>query len=105
MYLRYSCWSKSIWSAVGYQSGKSQSSSQGTIVDQTDYNVTGFIEVAANQTIRVKNIDVSTENSRNNVEFYNSSFVNIATSTLKSASITYGTNEGNGVYSKKTYRF
>lgn len=89
-----------IFNTVGYQSGKSQSLSSGNINDQAGYNITGFIPVVANQTIRVKNIAVSTDNSRNNVVFYDSSFARIASSTLRSM-FTTDTDEGNGVYSRK----
>lgn len=92
---------KTIFNEVGYQAGMSQSSSAGTTNAQSGYSVTGFMPVAINQTIRVKNIDTTTSNSRNNIVFFDTSFARVAATTIYGFFGDSATNEGNGVYSRK----
>ena len=92
---------KTIFNEVGYQSGMSQSSSAGTTNAQSGYSVTGFMPVAINKTIRVKNIDTTTSNSRNNIVFFDSSFARVAATTIVGFFGDSATDEGNGVYSRK----
>jgi hypothetical protein len=95
---------KTIFNGVGYQSGKSQSSSSGNIDNQSGYTVTGFMPVEANQTIRIKNIDNTNTNSRNNMVFYsyaNGVYTRVTASTLHGMFGDKATDEGNGVYSRK----
>lgn len=93
-----------IYNGVGYQSGKSQSSSTGNIDTQAGYNVTGFMPVVANQTIRIKNIDNTTSHSRNNIVFYSYAdgvYTRVTASTMTAMFGDKATDEGNGVYSRK----
>lgn len=85
---------------VGYTANTRLSLSSGNTTSATDYECTGFIPAKINDVIRVKNIDLTSENSTN-IIFYDSSKNPIACNGSQhgtSLAAFFATNEGNGVY-------
>lgn len=88
---------------AGYKTGYRLSMSSGNETAASGYEVTGFIPVKQNDVIRIKNIDVTSENNTN-IVFYNSDKTGFASSgnhgiPLNTMFVTGGT-ESNGVYTR-----
>jgi hypothetical protein len=91
---------------IGYKTGYNTSSSTGVENGASGFEITGFMPVKYGDTIRIKNIATTENNNRINVQFYKGTTTDgvttltfIAATTLYSAFITRGTDEGNGVRS------
>jgi hypothetical protein len=90
----------------GYKTGYRLSLSSGGETAADGYECTGFIPAKLNDVIRVKNIDLTSENSTNIVVYDSDKQPTKGTATQYGCSlyalfITKGTDEGNGVYSAK----
>jgi hypothetical protein len=86
---------------AGYKTGYRLSLSSGGETAASDYECTGFIPAVLNDIIRIKNIDITEENSTN-IIFYDSSKNPIVCSETRYGiplALFFATAEGNGVYS------
>ena len=88
---------------VGYKANTRLSlSSGGESLNATGYECTGFIPAKYGDVVRVKNVDLTNENSTNMV-FYDSSKTPITCSETRKGlplALFFTTTEGNGVYKR-----
>ncbi len=74
----------SVYNGIGYvRSGKRINSSDGAILDESEYGCTGFIPVRPGSTIYTKDIDIDVSDGWACVVLYNSSFARIMSVNAK----------------------
>jgi hypothetical protein len=81
----------------GYKTGYRLSLSSGNESAQEGTEVTGFIPVTKNSVLRIKNIACEGDTARG-VVGYNDSFQRVAAINIAGLFVTYGFDDGNGVY-------